>query len=411
MYTARLRDKGPHLAHTYDNGVLRYYAVKRFSDRYETMEDSNNDWPLAGRSVRDIGGNFDHHKILIEVDGMGEELYYNSSNGSIKNQHLDVFLPSNRYSSLLKLAGDSDPVPTQPSWLSSLIYGAMPARLSDSVLTAAGATAVSRVIPTNPNVDLSTSLAELVSARKFFSVPGRSGSASGEYLNFQLGISPVVSDVRDTYNTAKEAEKTLAQYERDAGKLIRRRYEFPGETLFSSTTENGVYPAALGAVPTAYTVYPGTRTESVRTRKRTWFSGAFTYYLPQQGWRRKLAQYDRLYGVIPGSETAYDVIPYSFVADYFGNLGNVLHNVDRFAKDGLVMPYGYVMHEQETRVDTRISYHARKGEVWERKALTGSITYTSQRRLRSNPFGFGLNEADLSPRQVSILAALGINRK
>jgi hypothetical protein len=39
----------------------------------------------------------------------------------------------------------------------------------------------------------------------------------------------------------------------------------------------------------------------------------------------------------------------------------------------------------------------------------GRAKITTQQRTAANPFGFGVKPGDLSPRQLSILAALGIS--
>lgn len=293
-------------------------------------------------------------------------------------------------------------------WEYNAIQALMPPRISETNLIARGTDAIARIAPTNPNVELASSLAELVGQRgKLFGIPGKQKNLSGEYLNYMLAISPVLSDVKDTYETAQVAEKLLKQYERDSGKLIRRRYEFPEVTTSNREERTNVHPTALEMhISSSYEVGLGTSIVHTKQSERTWFSGAFTYYLPQKGWRRTLSHWNRLYGVIPGAETVWNVIPFSFVADYFANMGSVLHNVDLLSRDGLVIPYAYVMNERKLEKTFRTTHGVVENGVGRKRTFEGKITYTSKRRLAASPFGFGIPSAGLNPRQVSILAAL-----
>jgi hypothetical protein len=262
-------------------------------------------------------------------------------------------------------------------------------------------------------VDLATTIAETASAKGFFSVPGKSGSASGEYLNLQLGILPVVSDLKDLWTAVETQEKVLQQLERDSGRSVRRRYEFPEQVDTYKTVNNRAIVASLGpALAFGQQCDYGTLTTIRTVTRRTWFSGAFTYYLPKSGWRRTLSQYQRLYGIKPGLETAWNVVPLSFVADYFANTGDVIHNMDTFGRDGLIMPYGYVM---STTVDhTEYSWGGPVSDMSGKLAtsnVVGTITRTAKDRMPASPFGFGLNDTDITPRQGSILAALGLSRR
>jgi hypothetical protein len=125
-----------------------------------------------------------------------------------------------------------------------------------------------------------------------------------------------------------------------------------------------------------------------------------------------LADLDRVYGIKPGVDTAWNMIPFSFVADYFANMGDVLHNVDAFSKDGLVMPYGYVMRHRIVEYNVQHLYSLTdENGVFRNRMASSRISYETKQRLPANPFGFGLDTDGLSVRQGSILAALGINRK
>jgi hypothetical protein len=158
--------------------------------------------------------------------------------------------------------------------------------------------------------------------------------------------------------------------------------------------------------------------------KKTWFAGAFTYYLPKVGssWSDQLfrqeAELRHLYGGL-SVNTAWNLLPYSWAADWFTNAGDLIHNLHAFANDGLVMAYGYVMERCELH-----SFRTVSGAVIGRVRVlndvdTGnnlyshslpdvSTTYYAKylRRRRATPFGFGLDVDGFTNRQKAITAAL-----
>jgi hypothetical protein len=294
----------------------------------------------------------------------------------------------------------------------------MPAAESESSLEAKGTTAISRVIPTSPVWDGATAIAELYGSGIPLKPPGLSGNVGGEYLNIHFGIVPTVSDIAAMRKTAQQSEKILAQLERDSGKSVRRKYEFPPEDLSprGPFTGSGDFPTMLGGrTPTAHEVGRGTwRLDYKRTRTRR-FSGAFTYHLPPTGtWMRKISELDALYGVAPGLETAWNAIPFSWLADYYANTGDVLKNITAFGQDGLVLRYGYITSVTEDVGTWTFEYPVRRfggGNEWSIYSGTCQHSAKSVMRLPANPFGFGLSGLGTSPRQMAILAALGISLK
>jgi len=276
-------------------------------------------------------------------------------------------------------------------------------------MDAMGTKAIDMVKPDNPSVDLATSLAELWSERRFFSVPGRSGSLPGEYLNYQFGIAPTVADFQDLRDTIENRDAILRQYQRDSGKLIRRQYHFkPEVTVTQSTTNAPVYGMGGGL---NFFLNPGGRlTTLTRTTQKWWFSGAFRYSIPKDAFPKRISELDRLYGVKPGLSTGWELVPFSWLVDYFVPVGSLLSNMDSFLLDGLVMPYAYIM--STTEVETVYSWYGPLKNslgVFQNVGVTSSVRKTRLRRRYATPFGFGLLPTDLSPKQLSILAALGLS--
>lgn len=283
-----------------------------------------------------------------------------------------------------------------------------------------GATGIARALPTNPLSGMGQFLGELrqlpqvpfkdwkKKARKFKSL-ARNGS--NEYLNIQFGWLPFVKDLRDFAKVTRNSAKIIDTYARNSGKHIRRRSTVSKDRV----TDVGTPLTWVGApaVPTNLVISNGTQTRTTVTETSITFSGAFTYYLPEGNstsakMRRFEALANHLYGVRLTPDLLWKLAPWSWAADWVGNIGSVIHNWSAFANDGLVMHYGYVM-VRKTVTESWVGVNL--------KLLTGPpanatdilVTETKQ-RVRATPYGFGLNPSSFTGKQWSIIAALGISR-
>lgn len=307
--------------------------------------------------------------------------------------------------------------------------------MDEESMKADGTTAISQCAPINPTASLGTGLAETF-REGFPTLPGIQTwkrrveilrDAGSEYLNYQFGWAPLQSEIHDVVNGARHHRDIMQNYRHNEGKPVHRRFDFPDENqryeeevssgdpitgVLSSSWLNGSGTAARRKV-----VYE-------KTTKR-WFEGSFSY-----GGPGKADNFDR--GIHFGSEAdavfglkltptlLWELVPWSWAVDWFTNAGDVINNVTNFAAAGLVMRYGYMMHE------THESYHTEWGDG---RFLTGvmsdgklklvpkyeghgsrGIFRTTKSRIPASPFGFGVGWEDLSPTQLAITAAIGITR-
>lgn len=276
-------------------------------------------------------------------------------------------------------------------------------------MDAMGTKAIDAVKPTNPTVDLATSLAELWSERKFFSIPGRAGSLPGEYLNYQFGIAPTLSDAQDLRDAIENRDAIIRQYQRDSGRAIRREFRFEPIVSVNVTKTSNQFPYGMGHQLSTQQCPGGRLTKKTTTTQEYWFAGSFRYSIPKGAFPERMAELDRLYGVVPGVSTGWELVPFSWAVDYFIPIGGILSNLDAFMKDGLVMPYGYIMSTTSVLDEYHWYGHLRNAAgVLQAAGVFSSVRKTRLRRRKSTPFGFGLLGSDLSPKQLSILAALGM---
>lgn len=290
-----------------------------------------------------------------------------------------------------------------------------------------GAEAISQVAPTNPNANLGVALAEL-HREKLPSLPGIQTwrrrlelirAAGSEFLNVEFGWLPLLSDVKDTSSSIRNSRDILNQYSRDSGKNVRREFSFPIE---KSEETNTIGPASATTIILGPTGWPGfwssifgpvSITQSIKVETRKWFSGAFTYALPDRGdaWsgmHRAGAEADKLFGITPTPDVLWELTPWSWAADWFTNTGDVIHNVTNFALQGLVMRYGYMMEEKTVTITHSFASTGASPLLNLKSLPPSSIEFRSKVRTAANPFGFGVTSSSLSATQVAIAVALGI---
>lgn len=363
--------------------------------------------------LKDIGGDFFTTKSYIASSGASKAQLRGLSDGN---------LMESEFRGGVWIQPRVDPVTQLTAFPASL-------HSSSNALDALGATAVAQCSPTNQAAAASTFLGEMVKDR-FPGVPAlnlwtkRANAlvqAGDEFLNIVFGWAPMVEDVLNISKAISQADETLNQYVRDSGKVVRRQFYFPPKRT-SKTTTNVKGPSILmnvgiGGFDEARFTDPGAIFSiTEETEIKQWFSGAFTYHIPEDANILAMAgaasEADKLLGTSLTPEVLWELTPWSWAIDWFSNAQEVITNLDRLKRQGLVMRYGYMMEHSVNK----ITYTLEKGgaEVNGKQVtlvlppLT-LVTETKQRR-KANPFGFGVTWEGLDPLKLAIAAALGITR-
>ncbi|DAD52565.1 maturation protein [ssRNA phage SRR6960509_15] len=233
---------------------------------------------------------------------------------------------------------------------------------------------------------------------------------SNSWLNHQFGWLPFVSDLCKFYKTYKTLDEQIARIRRRNGQWHRR-----GGTLFRNEDTTRLrtvsdahcsYPY-LGGAFTAGLPSTGRHYVDRIKRERVWFTALFRYWIPDIDsvqWPKRVVR--EIFGLTPNPALIWELTPWSWLADWFSNVGEYFTNMDTGWAQNLTAKYAYVMRETEhaLRITSEPMFPGRPlKHVW---------TYSCQRkhRAQANPFGFEVSWEDLSPRQWSILSALGITR-
>jgi len=289
-----------------------------------------------------------------------------------------------------------------------------------------GTRAIANTIPTNSIASLVQFLAEL--RQDFPDVPlhhlykkAQTGhktqvaaAIGSEYLNVMFGLIPTIRDIQKIAKAVSSVQKTVDQYIRDSGKIVRRKFYFPEEIL--TTVDKGTsFPGDNNMRSWGFLSSFGETTRTTVTKRRVWFSGAYTYHLdlgssPFDQMIKYLQLSDKLYGTTFTASTAWELLPWSWLVDWISDVGSIAKVASAFQKDGLVLRYGYVMCESETTVTYRATGLQTPTGVWNPGAVVTTFRSTRKERIRATPYGFGLNPASFTAGQWSILGALGMTK-
>jgi len=113
-------------------------------------------------------------------------------------------------------------------------------------------------------------------------------------------------------------------------------------------------------------------------------------------------------GVKLTPEVLWNLAPWSWLADWFANIGDIIAINTALGSDNLVLRYGYFMRH------TTRTLNADHSGVNFTKFHPGPVTFQAKleekQRVRSTPYGFGLNTDSFTTQQWAILAALGLTK-
>lgn len=296
-------------------------------------------------------------------------------------------------------------------------------RVDTESLEGIGARGIARYKPGRPIANLGQAVVEL---RQIPTIPALfkpstykairtkilNGRALGsEYLNIEFGWKPFLQDLSDIIGAQLALNKALRQLARDNGKVVRRRGTVSHTESSIVTADNGVcrlYPILANA---HYASTDPSNFHGIIMQKdwtRYWFSGAFRYWIPNiMKPDKQLALTLKLLNVVPTPKLLWDVLPWTWLADWFFSIGAILDNLSMNAAENLVMTYGYAMG---TKGATYVAAHDAKLSTGQVVYATTSIDITHKRRIVANPFGFSATLPNLTNRQSAILAALGLSR-
>jgi hypothetical protein len=329
--------------------------------------------------------------------------------------------------------------------------------VTDATLIAQGTRCIAATNPLKPPVTLATSLTELVSeglpsmlGRQIFKTPSNKkralvSSVGGEYLNYVFGVLPILSDISGLVKILRQGTDIVEQWQRNDGRQVRRSRTWQGDynrvRYDSDLFDSGNY-YICGIFPDAAThvAAPTNRSQNISGGQSGFlesymqediqysFAGAFEYdvsrLIPDYPAPIKELIYGsssdedvaqvilemHLAGLDPktatSAETVWNVLPFSWLVDWFVNIGDLVSNVTAYQTAGLKLDYGYMSVKQNRRFTATFLQNHHGSTT----SGTVSISSVRKRRIRATPYGFGSTFSSLSAGQSAILTSLATSK-
>jgi hypothetical protein len=302
-----------------------------------------------------------------------------------------------------------------------------------------GATAYNRFRPKTSGFDGATALGELRdlpgmlknASKKFDTIfRGMGGSrkslimpkALGDhYLETVFGWVPFLSDLSKMYNTYQNMKKILNRLKRQnnqwikkGGSVLQNYTVTDREETFDQNSPFVTPTLVSGMYDYPYSGKPGKFGNSIfetQTETDIWFEGSFKYYIPDisdfgASHYSQIRNYMQVFGLRISPSLVWNLTPWSWLADWMGNFGDVIDNVTAAAQDRLVTRYAYLMGRSRLKRFNSSTIHLCGQSIncmWHQRAEV-------KRRESASPFGFHLKVDDFSTSQWAILTALGLSK-
>lgn len=241
-----------------------------------------------------------------------------------------------------------------------------------------------------------------------------------QWVSLNFGWIPFVSDMLSFLEAYVERDKRYHQMMRDNGRWVRReRYMLLEKTSSETTksTHSGSWNPNI--TPTLVTqCYGGPKaTTQYHSNSSTnaWCMGKAKYLLPKAGkgpgyGYRKMIIRKQLGGQLTPDQL-YNIIPWSWLFDYFTGLGDFLTAIAPGIAEKHWFDYAYIMRTKESSTVGTFTQNVRDTTGTGSSQLVtvhAGRHYTSKARVVASPFGFGLETPSL--KQISILGALGYSK-
>lgn len=286
------------------------------------------------------------------------------------------------------------------------------ASISSESAAGFGATGWNRFRPVKPKASLGQFIAELRDFPSMFKWRlKRFKDLGSSYLNYKFGWLPFIHDLIKWYETATKIERYIDFTRRNNGKWLRRGGIIRDETSTTvSTIGNQIVPQISSVFYPGYVLSQCKLTRTVTDK--IWFDSAMKYYIPSLDCDRAEDVFSsellrKLYGLEITPALLWELLPYSWLLDWFGNIGDIISNFSNSMYDNLVAKYAYVMRHRKIELKYEQDQPMNGGAALR---LRATCFVENKERAEASPFGFGIEWPDFSASQLAILAALGISR-
>lgn len=246
-----------------------------------------------------------------------------------------------------------------------------------------------------------------------------------EYLNHVFGWVPFISDLEKLYVLSQTIDNRLIQIKRDNNRGIRRKAKIRNDqemATLTATNPNGAHYGVQNAPPNWGLNGKSVWTTTTKLSTKVWYSARYRYYIPDMNagtWIPKARAV--LSGANITPSLVWELTPWSWLVDWFGNIGTVLSNFSENAVENLTADYSFLMvNLKATTISSSFGgwkgVHSEPGSTFLTNIPDVDHDYCSvyereiKARVYGSPYGLGVKFSSLNNRQLGVLAALGITQ-
>lgn len=235
------------------------------------------------------------------------------------------------------------------------------------------------------------------------------------YINHQFGWAPFLGDIAKFDSVYQNSAKILKKLSEKNGQWSRRRVTLKSETTSTILgTGNGTFvnPPFDGGL---WSTERSTVTVSEKKTTEIIAVGSFKYYRPEfdlgstdysSAWNTAM-RHMTIYGLRVSPINVYRAIPWSWAVDWVSKVGDHIDHLNDIVVDSVASKYCFVMQRVKR---SRILHQKIPLSCGTVNLHLERIIESKERSEATSPYGFGLSWANLTPRQLTIAAALGISR-
>lgn len=234
-------------------------------------------------------------------------------------------------------------------------------------------------------------------------------SLAGAYVGAEFGWRPLLNDIMSLIDLGARLEEKLQRLLQNNGKPVR------GRSFVTQVDESSVFKTwPEGTVGISYNTWPwydpvvpkpstaGYLRVTKDYHRKVWFAGEFQYWLHDLSTPgRMLKLRAQLLGLEMTPKLLWDLIPWSWLVDWFSNVGDIVDNAVETIPERQVARYAYVMGHT-TR---RYTWSGSDGK----HSAQASKMFETKRRVPADRFGLTV-EQNLTVRQSFLLGMLGLSR-
>lgn len=257
--------------------------------------------------------------------------------------------------------------------------------------------------------------------------------AADQFLNHEFGWVPFLKDLRTLYSVYHGSEAYMKRVTETNGRPTRRRSTLIGIPVveagpdgkprirYGPTHSDIILSSGVGQMSgpsLSGNYFSGTPRWELReiVEDKVTASGKFTFYRPE--FDTGLSEYNSawfaiqrqltMYGLRINPSNVYRATPWTWLIDWFVNVGEHFDLLTDMLVDSIVANYLFIVERKRTvRKFVQTLPFAQTGTL----SLEWNLEINSLERVGANsPYGMSLSWDNLTPRQLVILGALGITR-